>query len=108
MKEFNVIIERNGAFISYDVMPYFIEEYKRRKKPDRPVTFDEFKEFVINEGKYMYWSRCEYEIILSDWPSQKVEKKIDVMDQIMMNLDIVIEILMENINGKKRQRNKTK
>ena len=46
---------------------------------------------------YMYWSRCEYEIILLDWPNQKANKKIDVHWQIMNNIDLVTNILMENV-----------
>ena len=48
---------------------------------------------------YQFWARCEYEVILVDWPGQKVEKKIDVWNQIEMNLDIVTKIVMDSING---------
>lgn len=124
MKQFNVInFDFNAQqFKAYDVIPYFIDAYKERiekygeifqesiqaknkKEADEykgaleywkiPKTFEEFKDFVKKESQYQFWSRCEYEIILVDWPCQKIEDKWDVHDQIMMNLDIVTEILMK-------------
>ena len=85
-------------FVKYNVMPYLMRSYdevKRRK--DKPTTFDEFKEFVRDKSLYMYWSRCQYEIILSDWPPSGKEKKIDVHWQLMNNWDLVTEVLMRNV-----------
>lgn len=115
-------------FVSYDVLPYFRRVYKERiervgsileeltgteNSEDKeflreslkseynkvPTTFDDFKEFVKKESMYQFWSRCEYEIILSDWPPSNppVEEKWDVHEQIMMNLDIVAEILWKKL-----------
>jgi hypothetical protein len=56
-----------------------------------------FKEFIEHKAMWMFWSRCEYEIILSDWPPSGVEEKWDIYRQIMMNIDIITEILMENV-----------
>ena len=44
---------------------------------------------------YQFWSRCEYEIILIDWPCQQKHEKWDVYKQIMMNIDIVTDILYD-------------
>lgn len=93
-KSFNVIIERNGEFIPYDIMPYFVSTYNKTNPSDRPKTYEEFREFVDKEAKYMYWSRCEYEIILSSWPGERDKEKWDIYKQIMMNHDLVTEILM--------------
>ena len=124
MKQFNVInFDFNAQrFEAYDVIPYLVRAYndrvekfheinleasmsKTQKEFDEyknaleywkiPKTFDEFKEFVKKESQYQFWSRCEYEIILVDWPCQKTEEKWDVYDQIMMNLDIITQIVME-------------
>ena len=99
LKPFNVInFEINSnKFEAYNVMPYLVDCYKNEKKDKRPVTFDKFKKFVESNSMYKYWSRCEYEIILSDWPSNKHSKKIDVHWQIMNNIDIVTNVLMENV-----------
>lgn len=93
MKKFNVLnfdINRN-RFVEYDVLPYLRRCYD--ESGQKPITKDEWKQFVKREAQYRYWSRCEYEIILVDWPCKKTEKKIDVYQQIMMNLDIIVDIL---------------
>ena len=124
MKQFNVINFNFNAkkFEAYDIIPYLVRKYNERvdtcneleedlKKATSehecnlytdslkywkvPVTFDEFKKFVQQESQYQFWSRCEYEIILVDWPCQKTEEKWDVYDQIMMNLDIITQLVME-------------
>ena len=101
MKSFNVIIYDPNLreFVKYDIMPYLIRTYneKKEKKETLPETFDEFKNFVKNESQYQFWARCEYEILLIDWPCQKNHEKWDVYKQIMMNLDIVTKVFMENI-----------
>ena len=126
MKEFNVInydINRK-EFISYNIIPYLVSCYNDTK--DKPKTFDEFKEFIKKESMYQWWSRCEYEIVLSPWPyisspSERYDKKgendieawkehwnkhlkecqkIDVHYQVMMNLDIITTLVIDSvING---------
>lgn len=97
---FNVInFDFNSKeFESYDVMPYLIGCYKNvKRKKECPKTFEDFKKFVESKSMYMYWSRCEYEIILVDWPCGHNQHKIDIHYQIMMNIDIVTDILMKNV-----------
>ena len=107
MQQFNVINYNFNAqkFESYDVIPYLVSAYNDKVQLYNecleedfwkvPQTFDEFKEFVQKESLYQFWGRCEYEIILVDWPCQKHEEKWDVYQQIMMNLDLVTKTLME-------------
>lgn len=97
MKSFNVLTwDFNGKNLTTtDVLPYFRDEYKRAKKNERPQTINEWKEFIKRWGMYRYWSRCEYEIIVSPWPAQDKRVKIDVWDQINSNIDIIAEILYE-------------
>lgn len=104
MKSFNVIAyDVNGReFEPYDVMPHLMNRYASTVKSRKPVTFDEFKNFVKSEGMHQWWSRCEYEVILSDWPPSGKEEKIDVWWQIEMNLDLITEILMENVKKSKK------
>ena len=75
-KEFNVIcydINRR-TFIKYDIMPYLLSKYKNLKKKDRPKEFDECKDFIKKKSQYQWWSRCEYEIIISEWPVEKYKE----------------------------------
>lgn len=96
MKKFNVLIWDINAneLTTYDVLPYFRNEYKERKKKDRPTTKQEWEDFVRGRGIYRFFSRCEYEIIISNWPSQDKHVKIDVWEQIEQNFDLIVEILM--------------
>ena len=79
----------------YDIMPFLIDSYKRIKK-NKPKTFDEIKEFIINESRYRFWSRCEYEVIITGWPKQKREVKIDIFNQIMKNIDVITTHFMSH------------
>lgn len=96
---FNVILEDNGTFKAYDVMPYLMRCFNNKKNRKAGIleSKDNFRDFVKYESMYMYWARCQYEIILSDWPCQKNHEKWDVYRQIMMNLDIVTDVLLKNL-----------
>lgn len=102
MREFNVILwdVNRREFIPYDVIPYFIREYEDAiKYKTEPKTTEEFKDFVVKWGKYQFWARCEYEIVLTDWPVLKTQRKIDVFEQIQMNLDLVVELVMDSVKN---------
>ena len=122
-KEFNVINFdfNNKTFKSYNIIPYLLSCYNEEK--NKPKTFDEFKDFIKNKSMYRWWSRCEYEIILSPWPytsspSERYDKKgeddieawkehwkihlqecekIDIHCQVMMNIDVITNSVMESI-----------
>lgn len=89
-------------FAPYDVMPYFLDEWKEIKKAKRPTKLTELKEWLRRRALYMYWSRREYEVILAGWPNTDNQKKIDIYDQIVMNLDTVVEIFAQNIKFKSK------
>lgn len=101
MKPFNVICERNGMFLPYDIMPYLVEQYKRIKR-NKPKTYEEIEKFIKGTSMYQWWARCEYEILISDWPCQKYTEKWDIYKQILMNIDIIVDIFMENIRKKQK------
>lgn len=80
----------------YDIMPFLISSYKKIKK-GKPKTFDEIKEFIISETRCQFWSRCEYEVIVTGWPKQKKEIKIDIFDQIKENIDVITTHFMSHL-----------
>lgn len=97
----------NGReFEPYDVMPYLMREWEDHKKHKRrrdelPKTMEGLRNWVDKWSQYQFWSRCEYEVILTPWPPNKdVARKIDIYDQIKMNLPIVTEIFAKNIKFK--------
>ena len=56
-------------------------------------TKEEFAEALEHTLMYYYWSKCEWEIILSPWPPRDSEQdiKIDVYDQIKLNWDHFVD-----------------
>jgi len=116
MKAFNVLTWdfNTDELVHYDVMPYFRIRYKeiveRSKKANKnikaedfvkyfkvPETLEEFKQFVKQESQYQFWARCEYEMICHGWPVQRDDYKLDIHEQIMMNIDIIAEILYNEL-----------
>ncbi|MCH5166886.1 MAG: hypothetical protein J1F35_03250 [Erysipelotrichales bacterium] len=135
IEEFNVIIENNGKFEPYNIMNYlkntwkeFVKNYDEISKESDfnedsegneywkfPRTYKEIKKWVDNQLKYRYWGRCEYELVLSQWPYYELDedtskykkgtpiipndkgKKIDIYEQCKMNMDVIIKIFMNNI-----------
>jgi hypothetical protein len=83
----------HDALEHYDVLPYFRECYKEKK--EKPKTFEEFKEFIEHKSQYRFWSRCEYEMICHGWPVRKNDYKLDIHEQIMMNIDVITNILFK-------------
>ena len=105
----------------YDVLPYFRNAFKERKNrskgkriqkimeknPDTkkyygvPATWEELKEFIKNESQYQFWSNTTYEMIVHGWPVRKNDYKIDVHEQVMMNIDTITDILYKELIEKK-------
>lgn len=122
MEKFNVLLWdfNRDELEYYDVLPYLRERYEERKKRSEvaredkelskdkkllkfwrvPETLDEFKDFIMSESRYQFWARCQYEMICHGWPVRKNNHKLDVHEQIMMNLDVIARIMYDEL-GKK-------
>lgn len=87
----------------YNIMPYLYRrlEEKRKKKQItlEDLTLERLKEFIDNESKYQFWARCEYEVILSSWPPRENGRKhkMDVYEQIHMNLDNIAKLMYDDL-----------
>ncbi len=90
----------SNKFETYDIFPYLIDEYKKER--NKPYTFEEYREFIFRCAKYQWWGRCEYEIILRDWPKGKTEEKIDVYKQVCDNIDAITELFMTHVEENHR------
>lgn len=69
-----------------------------RKDVDMLLTSSSFEEFSEELRKilmYYFWSKCEYEIIISPWCGSRdtVSRKIDIYTQVMNNWDVFIEYI---------------
>ena len=73
-----------------------------------PATFNEVKEFVENESRYLYWGNCNWEMIVHGWPVKRNDYKLDVHEQVMMNLDVIAGILWEEFEKEQEKAEKRK
>lgn len=57
-----------------------------------------FAEQLRCDLMYYFWSKCEYEVIVSHWPSKEDDRdrKIDIYDQVMLNWDIFLDYTWEH------------
>lgn len=68
---------------------------KKRKQKHTP---DELLEMELRRKcMYFFWSKCEYEVIVTGWPDTKTEKKIDIYQQLDANWDIFKNTVFEAI-----------
>lgn len=124
----NVFNECNGEICPLNIFEYnyrFLEDLliAKRKYKD---NFKEFAEHVRKSLQYYYWSRSEYETIITSWPpyieSEELDRlnrekeirlekygtfyreaavlnvshKIDIYTQVMMNWDRFIDYIWNN------------
>lgn len=99
MKKFNVLCWdfNTDKLTYYDVLPYLRKEVTERWESNKndQLTREILKELIEASSRYRFCSRCEYEMIIHGWPVHKNDYKIDIHEQIMMNIDVIAEILFE-------------
>ena len=97
--EYNVIKENINTkqFEAYNIFPYLEMQYLALPKRKRPKKEEDIKKFILVESQYQFWSRCEYEIILTSWPCKDYETKIDVFWQIQNNIDAITYLFSKHI-----------
>ncbi len=76
--EWNVIIEDNGRIVVFNVFDHYgflrdlVKAKKQYKKDLKEMTeekaLERFVEKVDRELSYYYWSKCEWEVIVTSWP----------------------------------------
>jgi hypothetical protein len=124
----NVFNERNGEIFPVNIFEYnykFIEDLLTAKKKYKD-SFEEFANYIRKSLQYYYWSKSEYETIITSWPpyvedeelnrlnSEKEKRiqetgkfyrvavnlnvgyKIDIYTQVMMNWDRFIDYIWNN------------
>jgi len=104
----NVIIcDFNGRRITeYDVFDHsrFAEDVRKAYKNHRG-DFAAFADEVRRSLAYFFWSKCEWEVIVSAWPpSDRVpERKVDVYEQVMLNWDAFAAYAWTRCRERKRR-----
>ena len=98
-------IEKYDIFRHAKLMEDIRKNYKKNKN-----DFDTFAQILKRDIMYYFWSKCEWEIVLTSWPeySNFNEKKIDVYDQIMLNWDVFVKYVWEMCHARKLKAKKEK
>lgn len=78
LKKFNVLTFNNGKIREYDILPYFRDTWKEKyNKADKekikaakyPTKRKQLlKEWVRCRSLYLFWARCEWEMLIGSWP----------------------------------------
>ena len=99
--EYNVVVHdfNSGEFVPFNVLSHgrlipAIKKIFKNVGEDRKKFDEELK----NECMYNFWSKCEYEIVLSSWPpSERFEnEKVDVYDQLRLNWQVFSDYVWNN------------
>ncbi len=93
MLVFNVIVYNFNTkkFVPYNIFTYLEREFKKSSLKD--MSKESLMSWILDKSRYMFWSRCEYEVILSPWPpNENVSRKIDVFEQIEMNIEVITDM----------------
>lgn len=73
------------------------EDYLKQLKKDYPIKAD-FSEKLRDEMMYHYWAKCEWETIISPWPSKEgIEWKIDIFWQLNLNWNNFVDYCWSNV-----------
>jgi hypothetical protein len=89
-----------GTIERYNVFDHggFFEDCQKNKNKNAEKI--EFINQLQKDLKYHFWSKCEWEVIVSHWPPVKrfQDEKIDVYDQIIMNWIVFSDYVWDHRN----------
>lgn len=70
-------------------------------------TKDEFVEQLRKSLMYYFWSKCEWEVVITDWPTHidsdyhlHTAEKIDVYDQVKLNWSVFVDYVWDTLTIK--------
>lgn len=64
------------------------------------TTKDQFREFIDRYFMYHYWAKCEWEFIVSSWPNNNKEVKVDAYSILRPNIPVIAELLWPEVESK--------
>ena len=110
LKKFKVLTFSNGKIREYDILPYFRNSWKAKynkeeKEKIKAAKYDAkcrqlFKEWVLDRSCYMFWARCEWEMLIGSWPygSKNINDQMKEFMSEERNLDNYHDsIILDNI-----------
>ena len=109
--EWNVIVSdfNGGEIVTHNVFYHYsliqdlgktLRKLSRKKDMTEAEKRQEFADNLKTDMMYYYWSKSEWEVIVSHWPPGPPERfrdaKIDVYDQVMLNWDKFVDYAWNN------------
>lgn len=94
--EWNVYFHdfNRNEIITYNIFRHYRFNEEVQKLIHSKIDKMEFKEKLRKELMYWFWSKCEYEIVMSPWVGrnkEEAEVKIDIHDQVMLNFNRFVD-----------------
>ena len=87
-------VETHNVFNHWRFIEYSAKAIKKNKDDKKSL-----EEQIRRELMYYYWSKYEWEVIVSPFtsnPKEEEEKKLDVYEQVMLNWNIFFEYFWEH------------
>ena len=83
----------SGKIDTYNIFNHGSFRLYVKKAAKKCQTKDEFAKNLRSELMYYFWSKCEWEVLISPWISSREneEMKIDVCWQVMNNWDVFLD-----------------
>lgn len=74
-----------------------LKDIEATYKAKRTTNRADFSEVVKRWAMWHYWSKCEWEVIITDWPKYNNEYKMDVFEQLEANWEIFTDYLIKGL-----------
>lgn len=85
------VLDKHG--VKYDKLTKLFKQHAYRD-----IAFEAYEQILDRECMYYYWSKCEWEVIVSAWPPRDgSDKKIDVYSQLKANWEQFKKIVIEDL-----------
>jgi len=74
------------------------KEFRKYRKEEQ---VKQLEEEIRKWAMYYFWSKCEYEVIITSWPPPRENStfndiKIDIYDQLMLNWDYFFKYILDH------------
>lgn len=85
------VLDKHG--VKYDKLTKLFKQ-----RAYRDIAFEAYEQILDRECMYYYWSKCEWEVIVSAWPPlDGSDKKIDVYLQLKANWEQFKNIVIDDL-----------
>lgn len=93
--------EFTGKLIAKNIIPELVKEVQNKQKKTAIKDKEKLRKVIESYCIYHYWGKCEWEFVIIDWPNKgdsiadSNPIKVDVWEQIKVNLDVVVNMVWE-------------